>query len=159
MASEMHKHWMELAIAKSEENLSTENGGPFGAVIVKDNQLISSSANGVISNNDPTAHAEIRAIRKACSKLNTYDLSGCILYSSCEPCPMCLGAIYWARIDKVYYAADRYDAQKAGFDDDIIYRELNKAPQQRSLPLIPLDKEKAQAVFDKWKDLNPDIHY
>eukprot|EP01037_Dinobryon_pediforme_P008334 gene8334-8420_t len=115
---------MRRAIRLSELNLTEGNGGPFGAIIVKDNKVIAGSANQVIAENDPTAHAEISAIRLACKELNTFDLSGCEIYTSCEPCPMCLAAIYWARISIVYYANTKHDAAKLGFDDLSIYKEL-----------------------------------
>lgn len=117
----MKNEFMQLAIDIALESVRDLDGGPFGAVIIKDGEIIAKTSNSVTKTNDPTAHAEINAIRKACQELNTFDLSGCEIYSSCEPCPMCLSAIYWARIDRLYYAADRYDAKRIGFDDLYIY--------------------------------------
>jgi tRNA(Arg) A34 adenosine deaminase TadA len=114
-----HRKFMQLAIQLSEQNVDQGKGGPFGAVVVKDGKVIAKSANKVTSSNDPTAHAEVSAIRAACKKLKTFDLSGCVIYTSCEPCPMCLGAIYWARLDKIYYANTKVDAAAIGFDDQI----------------------------------------
>lgn len=145
---------MQLAIDKSAENLDGKSGGPFGAVIIKDDQLITATANKVMEQTDPTAHAEIQAIREACRQLQTTDLSGCTIYASCEPCPMCLGAIYWTGIDKIYYAADRYDAQRAGFDDRKIYDELKKQASQRTKPTTVIESAKARKIFDKW--INPE---
>ena len=125
-------------------------GGPFGCVIVKDNKIIAEGHNQVTANNDPTAHAEIVAIRNACKKLNTFDLSGCALYSSCEPCPMCLSAIYWSHIDIVYYGNSRQDAAKIEFDDKLIYDELNKNIDQRKIPLKQILKNEAIEAFNMW---------
>lgn len=141
---------MQLAIETALNNIKHNNGGPFGAVIVKDGVLIAKSPNTVTTSNDPTAHAEINAIRLACKELNTFDLSGCEIYSSCEPCPMCLSAIYWARISKVYYAADRFDAQKAGFDDSFIYNEISLSEKDRSIYMENMMHEEGQMPFDLW---------
>jgi len=130
---------------------STNNaGGPFGCVIVKDNKIIAEGSNKVTSSNDPTAHAEIVAIRDACQKLNTFNLSGSDLYSSCEPCPMCLSAIYWARIDNVYYANTRNDAQKIDFDDSLIYEQLTKNIKERKIPMHQMMREEALKAFELW---------
>ena len=124
------KDFMRKAIALSIENVKN-GGGPFGAVIVKDNEIIATGVNRVTANHDPTAHAEVSAIRAACEKLNTFDLSGCEIYTSCEPCPMCLGAIYWAHLDKIYYGNNKHDAADIGFDDSFIYDELALTPENR----------------------------
>lgn len=138
---------MRMAIALSEENARAGSGGPFGAVIVSGGVVVAASANMVVQQNDPTAHAEISAIRLACQKLGTYDLQGCCIYTSCEPCPMCLGAIYWAHIDTIYYANTRIDAASAGFDDDFIYNELNKSIGERKLKITQLLRDEAQPAF------------
>ena len=125
-------------------------GGPFGAVIVRNGEIIARGENRVTVCNDPTAHAEVSAIREAAARMGTYDLSGCEIYSSCEPCPMCLGAIYWARLDRLYYAGTRADAANVGFDDAHIYEELPLDPSQRELPTQTLRREEAQRVFEAW---------
>ena len=127
-------------------------GGPFGAVIVRNGEIIARGENRVTVCNDPTAHAEVSAIREAAARLGTYDLSGCEIYSSCEPCPMCLGAIYWARLDRLYYAGTRADAANVGFDDAHIYEELPLDPSQRELPTESLLREEAQLVFEAWAE-------
>ena len=127
-------------------------GGPFGAVIVRNGEIIARGENRVTVCNDPTAHAEVSAIREAAARMGTYDLSGCEIYSSCEPCPMCLGAIYWARLDKLYYAGTRADAANVGFDDAHIYEELPLDPSQRELPTQTLLREEAQRVFEAWAE-------
>ena len=142
--------FMKQAANAAMENMKTQ-GGPFGAVIVKDNKIIATGANRVVPNNDPTAHAEIQAIRAATAKLGTFDLSGCDVYTSCEPCPMCLGAIYWAKIKNVYYANTRYDAAEIGFDDNFIYEELEKPMDKRSINFIKIDSAAATESFDIWK--------
>ena len=150
---------MKLAIQLSEQNVDQGKGGPFGAVVVKDGKLIAKSANKVTSSNDPTAHAEVSAIRAACKKLKTFDLSGCVIYTSCEPCPMCLGAIYWARLDKIYYANTKVDAAVIGFDDQFIYEELDLEMNQRKLPIIQLMREQALIAFKKWEQSPLKIEY
>lgn len=127
-------------------------GGPFGAVIVRNGEIIARGENRVTVCNDPTAHAEVSAIREAAARMGTYDLSGCEIYSSCEPCPMCLGAIYWARLDRLYYAGTRADAANVGFDDAHIYEELPLDPSQRELPTESLLREEAQRVFEAWAE-------
>jgi tRNA(Arg) A34 adenosine deaminase TadA len=151
--------YMLEAIKKAEENIITGKGGPFGAVVVRDGKIIASVGNRVTSTNDPTAHAEVVAIREACKELNTFDLSGCEIYASCEPCPMCLGAIMWARIDKLYYAAERNDASRAGFDDELFYSELALPADKRMLSPTQLLREEANEVFDKWIDETDKIPY
>ncbi len=143
---------MREAIRLSKEGMESGHGGPFGAVVVKDGEIIASGFNRVLSSNDPTAHAEVTAIREACQRLKHFQLDDCILYTSCEPCPMCLGAIYWARPKAVYYANTRKDAAEIGFDDDFIYRELELPFEERALPFLPLLRKEALAVFEIWKN-------
>lgn len=145
---------IELAV-KNVKN----NGGPFGAIIVRDGEIIAEASNQVLQKNDPTAHAEVEAIRKAALKTGHYDLSGCTLYSSCEPCPMCLGAIYWAGIETVYFASTRYDAAKAGFSDAMIYEELEKPIEFRQLPTIRLQTDNAGTEFLTWEQNDERILY
>src|SRR5665647_1912851 len=152
MSKEDNYNYMLSAIKKAEENFLSGNGGPFGAVVVRDGEIIAVAGNCVTSTNDPTAHAEVVAIREACKKLETFDLSGCEIFASCEPCPMCLGAIMWARIDKLYYAANRADASRAGFDDDFFYDELALPSDKRILKPTKLLQDEAIKVFDKWID-------
>jgi tRNA(Arg) A34 adenosine deaminase TadA len=142
---------MRRAIELSFENIKSNQGGPFGAVVVRDGEIVGEGANQVLATNDPSAHAEVVAIRAACRKLNTFQLSGCDIYSSCEPCPMCMGLIYWARPEHLYYANTAADAAEIGFDDALIYRELAKPPQQRSLKMQQMMREEALAVFREWE--------
>ena len=141
--------FMQKAIELSIKNINN-NGGPFGCVIVKNNKIISEGVNGVTQNNDPTAHAEIVAIRNACTKLNTFDLSGCEMYTSCEPCPMCLSAIYWSHIDIVYYGNSRENAAEIEFDDKFIYDEMKKDIDKRKIPLKQILKDEAIKAFYLW---------
>lgn len=143
--------FMQRAIELSEIGMQDGNGGPFGCVIVKNGKIVGEGFNQVTSTNDPTAHAEVVAIRDACKNLATFQLDGCEIYTSCEPCPMCLGAIYWARPDKIYYANTREDAKIIGFDDAFIYDEIPLAMHQRKIPMINLGKNEAKLVFDKWQ--------
>ena len=143
MKNEFMKRAIELSI-KSVNN----GGGPFGSVIVKGEKIIAEGSNKVTSNNDPTAHGEIVAVREACKKLNDFSLNGCELYSTCEPCPMCLSAIYWARIDKIYYANTREDARKIDFDDSLIYSEFNKNINERKIPMIQMMRNTALTAFE-----------
>ena len=145
----MKNEFMKRAIELSIESVNN-GGGPFGCVIVKDEKIISEGSNKVTSSNDPTAHGEIVAIREACKSINNFSLNGCELYSTCEPCPMCLAAIYWARIDKVYYANTRKDAQKIGFDDSLIYSEFQKNIDKRKIPMIQMLRNEALKAFDLW---------
>lgn len=145
-----HGEFMKMAIALSLKNVEEHVNGPFGAVIVKDGKVVAQSANKVISTNDPTAHAEVSAIRLACNELKSFDLSGCTIYTSCEPCPMCLGAIYWAQIDTIYYANSNADAAEAGFDDQFIYAELKKPLTERKLPIKQLMRDEAIKAFKLW---------
>jgi len=151
--------FMREAIRLSIENVNFGNGGPFGAVIVKDNKIIARGVNKVTSDNDPTAHAEVVAIRNACKELGTFQLDGCEIYTSCEPCPMCLGAIYWARPDKMYYANTKQDAADIDFDDDFIYQELALPYGERKLKTIQLLRDEAIEAFNLWKDSNNKIEY
>jgi guanine deaminase len=147
----MSNPFMARAIELSIENVRSAKGGPFGAVIVQDGKIIAESANCVTSTNDPTAHAEILAIRKACTKLGVFELRDCELYTSCEPCPMCLGAIYWARPARVYFGCTVLDASKAGFDDSLIYREIAKPHSERKIPMIQTMREEALEAFSSWE--------
>lgn len=144
------KDFMRRAIALSEESVRT-GGGPFGAVIVKDGVIVSEASNSVTIDHDPTAHAEVNAIRKATQKLGTFGLEGCEIYTSCEPCPMCLGAIYWAHLDRIYYANDRKDAARIGFDDDFIYKEIALKPQERHKQMEVLLSDEAKEAFRMWE--------
>ncbi len=146
----MEKKYMELAIELSIANIHN-GGGPFGAVIVKEDEIIAACANSVVPSNDPTAHAEVNAIREAAQKLGSYDLSGCDIYASCEPCPMCLGAIYWARISRLFYANTKDDAGKIGFDDSFIYSEIELPHQERRLLTVQMDKTRAIEAFQMWE--------
>lgn len=151
---ELMQRAIELSI-KSVRN----GGGPFGAVIAREGEIIAEGSNGVTIYNDPTAHAEVTAIRKACEKLGTFDLTGCEIYTSCEPCPMCLGAIYWAHLDKIYYANDRKDAADIGFDDDFIYQEIEVKPQYRKKPSEILMREEGLEAFRLWNKKTDKIEY
>ena len=149
---------MLRAIALSIESVKT-GGGPFGSIIVKDDKIISEGFNKVTSTNDPTAHGEIVAIRDACKKLNNFNLKGNELYSTCEPCPMCLSAIYWARIDKIYYANTREDARKIDFDDSLIYSEFKKNINERKIPMIQMMRNEALKAFDLWDKKTDKVKY
>jgi guanine deaminase len=146
----MHEDFLQQTIALAIDNVRSGEGGPYGAIIVKDNQLIAASGNKVTRTLDPTAHAEIAAIRLACKNLNDFRLHGCILYTSCEPCPMCLGAIYWARLAKVYFACNRYDAAAANFDDSFIYDEISVLPSERIIAMLHLNLPNARQPFEIW---------
>ena len=141
--------FMRKAIELSIENVKN-GGGPFGAVIVKDGEIVATGVNRVTANHDPTAHAEVSAIRAACQKLGTFDLSGCEIYTSCEPCPMCLGAIYWAHLDKIYYGNNKTDAARIGFDDSFIYDEIARDYSERSIPCVNFMRDEALAAFRAW---------
>jgi guanine deaminase len=145
------KAFMSRAIQLSVENVRSGRGGPFGAVLVKDGSILAEGVNQVTAANDPTAHAEVLAIRQACQKLGCFELKGCDLYTSCEPCPMCLGAIYWAHIDKVYFANLTEDAAKIGFDDSAIYKEIAQPRSGREIPMIQMMREDALAAFRAWE--------
>ena len=156
--SKANEDFMREAIELSIKNVDN-NGGPFGAVIVKDGEIIARGVNRVTSNTDPTAHAEINAIREATSKIGNIDLSGCTIYSSCEPCPMCLGAIYWAHIDKLYYANTKDDAKEIDFDDSFIYEELDQPIETRKIPTKQILREESIVAFNKWKEKSDKIKY
>jgi tRNA(Arg) A34 adenosine deaminase TadA len=153
------KKFMKEAIRLSIENVKSGKGGPFGVVIVKDGKIIASGTNSVTSTNDPTAHAEIVAIRNACKELNSFQLSGCEIYTSCEPCPMCLGAIYWARPDKWYYGNSKKDAAEINFDDDFIYDELTVPHHERKIPAIQIMRDEANEAFRLWAKSEIKIEY
>ena len=142
-------------------SLSSANGtgGPFGCVIVKDDKIIAEGSNKVTFSNDPTAHAEIVAIREACKKLNTFNLSGCDLYASCEPCPMCLSAIYWSHVDNIFYANTREDAKKINFDDSLIYSEISKKNEDRKIPIKQMLRDEALKAFEIWNKKTDKIEY
>jgi len=150
---------MRRAIALSAEKMRAGLGGPFGAVIARNGEVIAEGHNQVTSGNDPTAHAEVVAIRAACRQLGSFSLQGCEMYTSCEPCPMCLGAIYWARLDRVYYANTRSDAAAVGFDDDHIYREFDKPLDGRTVPFIQLGAAEARQIFQEWLEKPDKIPY
>ena len=150
--------FMMRAIELSIESAKSK-GGPFGSVVVKNNKIISEGSNKVTMNNDPTAHGEIVAIRNACQKLNTFDLSGCDLYSSCEPCPMCLSAIYWSRIENVFYANTRIDAKDIDFDDSFIYSEINKDLENRKIKMHQMHRDEALEAFKIWENKEDKIKY
>jgi len=145
-----HEKFMRRAIELSIENVTQRGGGPFGCVIVKDDKIIAEGYNKVTANNDPTAHAEVTAIRNACEKLHTFQLDDCVIYTSCEPCPMCLGAIYWARPKAVYYANTKKDAAEINFDDDFIYNEIDAGINNRNLPFIQILNSEALEAFSIW---------
>ena len=150
---------MARALALSLENVRSGRGGPFGAVVVKDGVVIAEGVNCVTTTNDPTAHAEMMAIREACRKLQSFELPGCEIYSSCEPCPMCLGAIYWARPARVYFANSAADAAQAGFDDAFIYEQLRVPYAERKIPMIQLRHDDALAAFGAWREKSDKIRY
>ena len=154
----MKNKFMQRAIELSIESIHS-GGGPFGSVVAKDNEIISEGMNRVTVNNDPTAHGEITAIRQACKKLNTFDLSGYELYSNCEPCPMCLSAIYWSHIDKVYYANTRDDAQKIDFLDPIIYKELQKTNEEKKIQMVQMMRKEGLKAFEIWDKKVDKIKY
>jgi guanine deaminase len=158
MVSKSDLRFMSKAIDLSIENVK-QGGGPFGAVIVKNGKIVASGVNRVTANNDPTAHAEVNAIRKACKKLKTFDLSDCVIYTSCEPCPMCLGAIYWAHIGHIYYGNTKDDAKKIGFDDSFIYSELEMRKEDRKLNTTQLLSDEAIQAFEKWDSFENKTKY
>ena len=150
---------MQRAITLADQGMQQGTGGPFGAVIVKDGKIIAEASNQVTSTKDPTAHAEIAAIRIACQQLGSFQLDGCILYTSCEPCPMCLGAIYWSRLEQVFYAATQQDAAAIGFDDQFIYDEIAKPMENRKIPFEQTENSAAVAVFKKWDAKGDRVDY
>lgn len=155
----MNADFMREAIRIAIENVRAGRGGPFAALVVSDGRIIARGTNLVTSANDPTAHAEVTAIREACRALGHFQLNGCDIYTTCEPCPMCMGAIYWARPAHVYYAATRLDAAAAGFDDSLIYSELTKPLEERRIPVQPLLREESLAIFDVWNRLTTKVRY
>lgn len=155
----MHTQFLQLALELAAENVKSGQGGPYGAVIVKEGEVIASSGNCVTSTLDPTAHAEVMAIRLACEKLQDFQLTGCTLYTSCEPCPMCLGAIYWARLERVFFACSREDAAAAGFDDSFIYDEILISPPERIIPMQHLSMENQQLPFQLWAQQEAKVLY
>lgn len=155
----MNNPFMARAIQLSMENVRSGQGGPFGAVIVKDRSIIAEGVNQVTLAHDPTAHAEVVAIRQACQKLGLFELKGCELYTSCEPCPMCLGAIYWTRLARVYFGNIAADASKIGFDDSSIYREIARPHSERGIPMIQMMREEALAAFRAWEEKADKIPY
>lgn len=155
----MNAEFMWEAIRLSVQNIREGKGGPFACVIVKDGSIIARGTNTVTSTNDPTAHAEIVAIRNACRELKSFQLTGCEVYTSCEPCPMCLGALYWARPDKIYFANSRSDAARIGFDDEVLYEELMRKLPDRKIPITQLMREEAQAAFREWEQQQDKIRY
>jgi len=155
----MSNSFMQEAIQRAVENVRAGRGGPFGAIVVKDGRVIAFGTNLVTTANDPTAHAEVNAIREACRALGTFQLTGCEIYTSCEPCPMCLGAIYWARPDRVYFAATASDAAEAGFDDSFIYEELKRVHRERSIPFEPMMREAGLEPFREWMKKSDRIRY
>lgn len=151
--------FMSEALKAAIKGMNNNEGGPFGCVVVKDGKIVGKGNNKVTSTNDPTAHAEVIAIRDACKNLNTFQLEGCIVYTSCEPCPMCLGAIYWARPDKVYYGSTQSDAAKIGFDDEFIYKEIPLPYEKRSIPFEQYGREITQQAFDSWAEKEDKTEY
>jgi len=155
----MDSPFMARAIQLSLDNVLSGKGGPFGAVIVQNGKIVAEGVNRVTASNDPTAHAEVVAIREACATLRTFELTDCEIYTSCEPCPMCLGAIYWARLARVYYGNLASDASQIGFDDSFIYREIAQVVRKRSIPMVPMMREQALAAFRAWQDKPNKIPY
>ena len=155
----MNKKFMREAVRLSVQKMRGNHGGPFGAIVVKGNRIVGRGWNKVTSSNDPTAHAEVSAIRDACKRLKTFDLDGCELYTSCEPCPMCLSAIYWARLKAVYYGNTRKDAARIAFDDDFIYREVALPISQRKIPMKQLLRKEALTAFVEWKNKADKVPY
>ena len=157
--NEQHKAFLKQAIEMANENVLQKKGGPFGALVVRNDQIIGKGVNLVTTTNDPTAHAEIVAIRDACKNLNDFQLKGSIMYASCEPCPMCLSAIYWARIERIFFAAENTDAAKAGFDDSFIYKEIPLPLDKRSIPISKIPCDHAFRPFDTWIQEENKIRY
>lgn len=159
MSSNHKKKFMKEAVNAALEGMMNNEGGPFGCVVVKDGEIVGRGNNKVTSTNDPTAHAEVTAIRDACKNLNSFQLDGCEIYTSCEPCPMCLGAIYWARPNKVYYGSNQKDAANIGFDDEFIYQEIPLPYNERSIPFEQLDRKIALEPFQKWSQKDDKVDY
>jgi tRNA(Arg) A34 adenosine deaminase TadA len=159
MSVDTHEKFMRRAIELAQKGVDESRGGPFGCVVVKNDEIIGEGCNEVTSTNDPTAHAEIVAVRNACKALNSFQLEGCTVYTSCEPCPMCLGAIFWARPKAIFMAATRDDAAAAGFDDEVFYSELEKPNEARELKMESLLREESQAVFKRWIEKPNKVEY
>lgn len=155
----MKEQWVDRVIELAIENVRSGQGGPFASVVVRDGAILGEGANLVTSTNDPSAHAEIIAIRQACQKLRSFELRGCEIYSSCEPCPMCLGAIYWARLASIYFAASKDDASKSGFDDSFIYQEFSRRGDQRKIPMVRVMNNKALEPFHTWEQQPNKVPY
>jgi tRNA(Arg) A34 adenosine deaminase TadA len=151
--------FIQHAIQLAAKHMRAKDGGPFGALVARENAIIATGWNKVTSSNDPTAHAEVTAIRAAAARLGSFVLQGCVLYSSCEPCPMCLGAAYWARVERIVFAATRADAAAAGFDDEQLYRELALPPASRRLPMEQILRDKAVEVFEEWRQMPGKVMY
>ncbi len=156
---EMHQHYLREAVQLAHEHMRAGAGGPFGALVVRDGEIIGKGWNRVTSHNDPTAHAEVSAIRAACDKVGDFSLAGSVIYTSCEPCPMCLGAIWWSRIDVVYFASTRDDAARVGFDDAALYREVSLALSDRQLPLLRYALPEAEDLMNAWTQKDDKIPY
>ena len=156
---EMHQHYLREAVQLAHEHMRAGAGGPFGALVVRDSEIIGKGWNRVTSHNDPTAHAEVSAIRAACEKVGDFSLAGSVIYTSCEPCPMCLGAIWWSRIDGVYFASTRDDAARVGFDDAALYREVSLALPDRQLPLLRYALPEAEDLMNAWTQKDDKIPY
>jgi tRNA(Arg) A34 adenosine deaminase TadA len=154
-----HELFMKQAIQLALDNVTSSKGGPFGAIITKNNEIIAAAGNQVTTTNDPSAHAEIVAIRKAAAKLGAFHLTGCTLYTSCEPCPMCFGAIYFAHIKEIYFACNKTDAQKAGFDDEYIYKQINLDYSQRDIPMKQIMQQESSEAFSLWQQSKEKICY
>ena len=154
-----HEKFMRAAAALAEQNVADGTGGPFGAVIVRDGEIVGEGTNQVTSSNDPTAHAEVVAIRQACEKLETFNLEGCVVYTSCEPCPMCLSAIYWARLDRIFFGNTKADAAAIDFDDDFLYTEIPKPIDQRAIPTSQILREETIKSFEAWAVSETKIPY
>ena len=156
--TEKDREFLRQACRLAEENID-RGGGPFGAVIVKDGEVLSQGANSVTIDNDPTAHAEVNAIRSACAKTGSFKLDGCVVYSSCEPCPMCLSALYWAGVSRIYFGNTKTDAKNINFDDSFIYDEIDKLPEARLIPCVRIDEPEAIKAFQKWENKSDKIEY
>ncbi|ADV84229.1 nucleoside deaminase [Terriglobus saanensis] len=159
ISNTQHAQFMQQAIRLATENVTSGRGGPFGCVIVRDGEVIAARANSVTATNDPTAHAEVNAIRAACAALGTFQLTGCDVYTSCEPCPMCLAAIYWARCRSIYFGNTAQDAAEAGFDDSFLYAEIQRPISERSIPIQPLLSDEAVESFNIWRETTERIDY
>ena len=155
----MSNPFMKRAIELAVENVNLGRGGPFGAVIVRDGAIVAEGYNIVTTSCDPTAHAEVTAIRRAAAALGEFHLGGCEIYTSCEPCPMCLGAIYWAHLDRIYFGCTHKDAAEAGFDDSAIYQEMRRTLEERRIPIVGMDRGEAMAAFDAWRASNAKVEY